>query len=131
MKGSIGPVLLIPSRLAAQPHWKTAVTSPKQAPAVRRFISAATAGIRRLRKTAVSRRNESSTTIATKRGSLLLSTPAKSSEVAVWPPIRTCKPALLESGTTWFRRLCRRLGGDASGGEPGGKTSAVGTPGGP
>ena len=83
MKASIGPVLSIPSRLAAQPHWKTAVMTPNEAPAVSRFISAAMAGISRLRNTAVSSRNESSTTTPMNSGSLLLSTVEKSSKIAV------------------------------------------------
>jgi hypothetical protein len=47
----------------------TAVMTPKEAPAVSRFISAARAGISKLQKTAVSNRNESSTTTPRNSGS--------------------------------------------------------------
>ncbi len=57
--------------------------TPNDAAAASRFIAAAIAGISRLRKTAVSSRNESRTTTPMKSGSLLLSTVEKSSKIAV------------------------------------------------
>ena len=71
-------------------------------------MSAAIAGMSRLRNTAVRRRNESSTTSPMNSGSLLVRTVEKSSEVAVWPPMRTWRPWLVEAGTTWF---CVGVGG--------------------
>ena len=66
-----------------------------------------------------------------KSGSLSLSTVAKSSKIAVWPPIRTSTrcSALLACGTTSERRWWRSFVVEASCGEPAGYASAMGDPG--
>ena len=62
-------MLVTPTRLFSQPHWKTAVITPNAAAADSRFMIAAVAGIARLRNTIISRRNESTTTMPTNNGS--------------------------------------------------------------
>ena len=44
MNGLTGPVLVTPTRLLSQPHWKTAVITPKAAAAESRFMTAAVSG---------------------------------------------------------------------------------------
>ena len=70
MNGLTGPVLVTPTRLFSQPHWKTAVITPNAAAADSRFITAAVAGIARLRNTIISSRKDSTTTMPTNSGSL-------------------------------------------------------------
>jgi len=53
--------------------------TPKAAPADNRFMTAAVAGMSRLRKTTISSRNDSATTTPTKTGSLEEITAASSS----------------------------------------------------
>ena len=62
------------------------MTTPKAAPAASRFITAAVAGISRLRNAIISSRQPSSTITAMNSGSFSVSTPAKSSKIAVIPP---------------------------------------------
>ena len=78
--------------MRSQPNWNTAVITPNAAAAESMFMIAAVAGITRLRNTAISSRNDSSTTTPMNSGSLLESTLAKSAKIAVCPPIRTCTP---------------------------------------
>jgi hypothetical protein len=54
---STGPACPRLSSRSPQPYWKTATSTPKDAAAASRFITAATAGISRLRKASISRRN--------------------------------------------------------------------------
>ena len=70
MKGLTGPVLVTPTRLLSQPHWKTAVITPNAAAADSRFMIAAVAGMARLRNTTISRMKDSATTMPTNSGSL-------------------------------------------------------------
>src|SRR6266576_3790056 len=56
-KDSTGPAWPRLSSRSPQPYWKMATMTPKEAPAASRFITAATAGIRRLRKARSSSRN--------------------------------------------------------------------------
>ena len=93
--------------------------TPNEAPAESRFITAAIAGISRLRNTAVSSRKESSTTTPMNSGSFLLSTLEKSAKIAVWPPIRTCTPLpALARGTTVSRSVVSSVLVEAACGEP-------------
>ena len=62
------------------------MTTPNAAPAASRFITAAVSGIRMLRNATISSRQPSSTITAMNSGSLSVSTPAKSSKIAVSPP---------------------------------------------
>ena len=55
-------------------------------------MTAAVSGIAMLRNTAISSRKLSSTTIPMNSGSLRESTWLKSSKIAVWPPVSTCRP---------------------------------------
>ena len=57
-----------------------------------RFIAAPTSGITKLRNTADSKMNESTTTSAMNKGSLAESTWAKSTKMAVFPPTSTFTP---------------------------------------
>ena len=82
---STGPVPAFSSE-APQPHWKTATTSPKLAPAASRFIAAATSGTTTLRKATMSSRQPSATITPMKSGILAPSTVAKSLKIAVSPP---------------------------------------------
>ena len=74
--------------------------TPNAAPADSRFITDAIAGTTRLRNTAISSRNDSSTTTPMNSGSLLVRTFEKSSKIAVWPPTSTCRspPSPVASG---------------------------------
>ena len=129
---SIGPVLSIPSSEEPTPSWNTRVTTPNAAAAESRFITAATAGITRLRNTVISRRKLSPMTTARKSGSLRERTPAKSSKIAVWPPTRTCTPVPRSAaGTTRSRTVCSRFEVEASCGDPFGYTLASAVPGSP
>src|SRR5271163_859517 len=58
------------SGLSPQPCWKTATSTPKDAAAASRFITAATAGISRLRKASRSSKNPRTTMTAMKRAVL-------------------------------------------------------------
>ena len=101
-------------------------------------------GISRLRKTAISSRNDSSTTTPMNSGSLSASTVEKSSKIAVWPPTSTfdaaaagraghdvvaqaidagrwsTRPAATASGRRrrWPRRRCLPAGDHAAGVTP-------------
>ena len=93
--------------------------TPNAAPAESMFMTAAIAGITRLRNTAVSSRKESSTTTPMNSGSLLESTFEKSAKIAVWPPIRTCRPLpALARGNDVSRSVVSRVLVDAACGEP-------------
>ncbi len=69
-----------------QPYWKMATSTPKDAAAASRFISAATAGISRLRKASISSRNPRMRMTPMKISSLGAMTVAKSPLMAVTPP---------------------------------------------
>ena len=126
---SIGPVLSTPMRLAPQPRWNTATTTPKPAATDSRFISAAIVGITRLRNTTVRSRNDSSTTTPMNSGSLLASTCEKSSKIAVWPPTSTWMPESPPArGITVLRSRRSRMVVDSSCGDSFGTTSAIDTP---
>ena len=62
------------------------MTTPNAAPAASRFITAAVSGISTLRNAIISSRQPSSTITKMNSGSLSVSTPAKSSKIAVMPP---------------------------------------------
>jgi hypothetical protein len=85
-KASIGPDLPSPSASGSQPHWNTATTTPNEAAAASRFITAAVAGTSRLRKATKSSRHPSRTMTPMNSGSLPWITAAKSSKIAVMPP---------------------------------------------
>ena len=84
-KDSTGPAPALISE-EPQPHWNTATTTPKEAPAASRFITAATTGTSTLRNATISSRQPSRTITPTNSGILALSTVAKSSKIAVRPP---------------------------------------------
>src|SRR2546423_11065511 len=87
--GGIGPVRETPTRESSQPFWNTAVMTPKAAPADSRFITAAGAGIRRLRNTTISSRKDNATNIPTNIGNFEESVDAASPGSAVRPPTQT------------------------------------------
>ncbi len=70
----------------SQPHWNTATRTPNAAPMESRFMTAAVNGMTMLRNTPASSRKESATTSPMNRGSLEVSTRAKSTKMAVFPP---------------------------------------------
>ena len=76
----------MPNRLPSQPHWKTATTTPSDAPIDSRFMTAACKGIRSDRKTMSSRSADRRTTTPIKSHSFEATTWAKSICVAVKPP---------------------------------------------
>ena len=75
----------MPSASENQPHWKIATTTPNDAPAANRFITAAVSGMTRLRNAIISSRNDRPTTATMNSGILAASTFAKSTRIAVWP----------------------------------------------
>jgi len=85
MNASIGPGET-PNTLLSQPRSNTAWTTPSAAPIESRFITAACSGITNERNTTSSSSAESAITIPMNSGSLLESTCAKSTCVAVAPP---------------------------------------------
>ena len=106
------------------------MTTPNAAAAESRFITAAIAGITRLRNTAISSRKLSPMTTAEEQRQLAREHVAKSSKIAVWPPTSTCTPVPRSAaGTTRSRTVCSRSEVEASCGEPFGYTSASATPG--
>jgi hypothetical protein len=74
-----------PHRLSAVQAEQMATSTPKAAPAASRFITAATAGMSRLRKASISSRNPKPRVTAMKISSLWPMTVAKSPLVAVMP----------------------------------------------
>ena len=106
-KARIGPVRSMPNSSLPYPSWKTATTTPNAAAADSRFITAAVAATTRLRKTAVSSRNDSSTTTPTNSGSLSAMTALKSWKIAVAPPTSTSWPLPATArGTRSSRSRC-------------------------
>ena len=69
-KDSTGPVLLTPIRLSAQPHWKTATSTPNEVAIDKKFITAVVSGITILRNTRAMMRKERATIIPMNSGSL-------------------------------------------------------------
>ena len=82
---STGPVPALINELP-QPHWKTATTSPKEAPAAKMFIAAAVKGMTMLRKATINNRHPSRTITPTNNGIFDVKTWAKSTKIAVSPP---------------------------------------------
>ncbi len=62
------------------------MTTPNAAPAASRFMAAAVSGIITLRNAIISSRQPSATMTKMKSGNFAVSTPAKSSKIAVIPP---------------------------------------------
>ena len=85
-KASIGPARPRPNAPVPQPHWKNAVSTPNVAAAASRFITAAVAGMSRLRNATTSSRKLSPTIARMNHGIFALTTAAKSTKVAVTPP---------------------------------------------
>ncbi len=83
---STGPARPSPRRSDPQPHWKNATTTPNEAPAASRFMTAAVAGTSRLRKATSRSTKPRPTMTAMNSGSLALMMAAKSSKIAVLPP---------------------------------------------
>ena len=83
---STGPAWPKLSRRRPQPYWNTATSTPKAAPAASRFITAATAGMSRLRNASISSRNPNPRMTPMNSSSLPPITVAKSPLVAVTPP---------------------------------------------
>ena len=83
---STGPGLPRPRSFAPQPHWKKMTSTPNDAPAASRFMTAAVAGTSRQRKATSSSRNPSPTITVMKSGIFELMMLAKSSKIAVLPP---------------------------------------------
>src|SRR5450756_1437425 len=92
-----------------RPHGKKATTTPNEAPAASRFITAAVAGTSRLRKATSSNRKPRPTMTPMNSGSLALMMAAKSSKIAVLPPTRTRKLLPCSAaGITVLRRCLMR-----------------------
>ena len=110
-KASTGPARPSPSASDSQPHWKSATTTPNEAPAASRFITAAVAGTRRLRKAMSSSTKPRPMMTPMKSGSLLVMMAAKSSKMAVEPPTRTRRlvPCSAAGITSLRRCLIRSL----------------------
>src|SRR5215470_13490677 len=83
---STGLALPSPSASLPQPHWKTAITTPNDAAAASRFITAAVSGTTTLRNATTSSRKARPTMTARNSGSLPAMTWVKSSNIAVCPP---------------------------------------------
>jgi hypothetical protein len=81
-----------PSRLASQPHWKTATVAPKLAALDSRKPAAALTGIRNDRNTIMSSSSDSPTTIAAKGASAADSFDETSTLIAVVPVTATLAP---------------------------------------
>ena len=84
---STGPAWPRPNASVPQPHWKNAVSTPNEAAAASRFITAAVAGISRLRNATTSSRKLSPMMARMNHGSFAFTTVAKSAKVAVTPPM--------------------------------------------
>ena len=69
-----------------QPHWNTITITPKAAPMLRMFITAAFTATTIERNTNVSSRIDSNSTAAMNQGRRSLTRPPRSPNVAVWPP---------------------------------------------
>jgi hypothetical protein len=102
-KASTGPAR--PASGPPQPHWKTATSTPKEAAAATRFITAAVSGTSSERNAKSSSTKPSAMITPTNSGSLPYSTVEKSSNTAVWPPTyaRMVLPRSA-AGTTSSRR---------------------------
>src|SRR3954451_8304105 len=85
-KASTGPACPRPNAPVPQPHWKNAVSTPNDAAAASRFITAAVAGISRLRNATASSKKLSPMMARMNHGSFAFTTAAKSANVAVTPP---------------------------------------------
>ena len=80
---STGLAVPRPNAPVPQPHWKNAVITPNVAAAASRFITAAVAGISRLRKAMTSSRKLSPMIVSRNHGSLASTAEVKSAYVAV------------------------------------------------
>ena len=76
-------------RVGPQPHWENAVSTPNEAAAASRFITATVAGMSRLRNATTSSRKFSPTIARMNHGSFAVTTAAKSANVAVTPTTYT------------------------------------------
>ena len=85
-KGMIGPVPLMPSGPASQPHWKTATVIPMAAPKLSRLVIAAVSGTTSEWNSRVRARKPRPTTTSRKIGSASVSTLVKSLVMACAPP---------------------------------------------
>ena len=83
--------------------------TPKLAAAANRFMTAAVAGISRLRKATSSSKKPRPTMTPMNKGNFELMTAAKSSKMAVAPPTRTCRVLPFSAaGITSLRRWVMR-----------------------
>src|SRR5262245_22922747 len=105
----VGPVTSRPTRLCAQPHWKTATSTPNAAAAESIVEHAALIAIVSERNAIVSTRHVTPTTKSRKSGNLLASFEATSSLDAVSPPTyaSALEPPSV-AGTTSSRSVCTR-----------------------
>src|SRR5262249_10756075 len=99
---STGPTLPSPSASLPQPHWKMAITTPNEAAAASRFITAAVSGTTTLRNATISSRKARPTMTARNSGSLPAMTWVKSSNIAVCPPTYTPEGVALLGGRDGF-----------------------------
>ena len=81
--GPAGPAWPRPNASVPQPHWKNAVSTPNEAAEASRFITAAVAGISRLRNATTSSRKLSPMMVRMNHGSFATTTAAKSAKVAL------------------------------------------------
>jgi hypothetical protein len=109
--GSIGPVVSTPSSDARWPSWNTNVITPRAAPMLSRFSSAAFSGTSTERNTTISSSSDSPMTTPMNTGSLEAMTSPKSTVVAVAPPMLTARsvPRVAGATTSSRRRASRSL----------------------
>jgi len=86
MNDTIGTVVSSPIRLAPQPHWNTATSTPYAAPMLTRLSKAALSGTSTDRNNTISSRNDSPITAAMNQTRRSATRSAASPKVAVAPP---------------------------------------------
>src|SRR5258705_9062171 len=104
-----GPVEAAPTRVWAQPHWKTATTAPSEAPIDRRKPSAALIGTTIDRNLIRRRTSASPTTRAANGMSDELSRSETSMPTAVGPVTETAPPSVAAIAGAWARMVLTRL----------------------
>ena len=106
----IGTVSWTPIKLAPQPHWNTATTTPYAAPTLRTLRAAAFSGTRIERNTSMSTRNARPMTAPRNSGIRSCSRCETSSVIAV-PPVMETSAALspTAAGMTSARRCLSRV----------------------
>ncbi len=124
-KAAIGPSLPRPSTSSPTPHWNTTTSTPKEAAAASRFITAAVSGTTRERNASSRSRKPRPMIVPTNSGSRSPVTAAKSFDTAVTPPTWASTPA---AGMTSSRSVSISRSVSTSCGEVSGTTWMTVTP---